>query len=170
MNDLDLDALEHFPGGNLVVADFQHVAAEGFRIAVVGRFGETGERALVLFRFSLFFGTHFAFTFDNHAIGGLLERKFGNDLGGVAHHGQKFGARNVIFAVFPCKREHDEQQKNHHQQNDKVLATVGRGRFRLTHKFLLYVHLQDTNFRAASTLSNSQIKTVEPFLTIERLR
>ena len=84
VNDLDFDALEHFPGGNLVVAHFEHVAAESFSVAVVGRLGEAGESALVLFRFGLFFGAHFSLTFDNHAIGGLLERKFGNDLGGVA--------------------------------------------------------------------------------------
>ena len=87
VNDFDLDALVHFPGGNLVVADFQHVATERLCVSVVVRPCKAGEGALVLFRFGLFFGAHFTLAFDNHAIGGLLQGKFGNHLGGVTHHG-----------------------------------------------------------------------------------
>ena len=116
MDDLDFDTLVHFPGGNLVVAHFEHVALETLGLAVViARLGKAGEGAAVLFRFGNLFGAHLALALDNYAVGGLLQGEFGDDLGGVSHHGQKFGACNVRVSVFPSEREHDEQQENHHQ-------------------------------------------------------
>ena len=171
VDDFHLHALEHFPCGNLLVRDFEHVACKVLGVACIVGTRKARDGALVLGGFGNFFGGKLVGSLDDDSIGGLLERKFGNDLGGISHHGQKFGASQVLFLVLPGKREHHEQHDKHNKNNDKVpILERGGGLLDLAHYNPLYIHSQDTNFWASSGVQNSQILMVRPILATERLR
>ena len=171
VDDLHLHALEHFPGGNLIVGNFEHVAREVLGVTRIVGTREACDGTPVLVRFGNLFGSELVGTLDDDAVGSLLQRKFGNDLGGISHHGQEFSACQVLFLVLPGKREHHEQHDKYNKNNDKVpILERGGGLLGLAHYNPFSFISQDTNFWASSGVRNSQILMVWPILTIERLR
>ena len=173
VDDLDLDALVGFPCRCHLVCDIEHV---GLEMLLVRDFatglGKAGDGALLLLGLGDFLVAHHASALDNHAVGSPLQRKFGNDLGGVAHHGEEFRARHFFVVVVRREREHDEEKQNHNNQDDEVPVLEGGGglSLHLAHfnpfLFEFSVRIPDTNktlVPCANTWSESRSQRGMPF-------